>query len=650
MPQIPEDLLQRFMQTTGKSREETEKALSEFISEIITVPISKKQTPKQKSKRSSKPEYDEVNYPHFLPSDEVKKYTIRVALKGTTPTIWRKFDCPSNISLRHLTELVLRLMGWWNEHLNQIVGTHDAYYVPYYQYCRDDSWGNTFFQEEYKLSDLLNVRGKSIKWEYDFGDSWEHEIRLSSIEEYKEDELHEIIFKSGKGACPPEDCGGVWGYQALLDILEKRRSRKRLTSDEKERLEWAGWNKDYDPEYFDKYECIDICDSFTDDESAEEIMDASNGARLISHDLDSMAKEELAKWSPLYDDIISLSFKIRESELWEDLDDSDVFAIRMQDGSEIYIATMGYGGETFDVQLYDGADSFQTYIFMAKSVQVQCPSFELMELHYWADYMSVIFDDPEDGMMRPERYRQIELWAEAHDQKIEGSHGYPFPQIFRPHCVPTRLPSDDTQLARIKEALEAIVWFSQQIMDTDDLTKFGFKTTRVYATEKGGKEVPLVVKTAEGYKVERTKLPGLTDNFTTVTLSEDEITPLRLLQKIGTEFIRLLHFPGYIGNEAEPEKAFLALTLFSVDKNTLMTSNSDLCEISDDYERDVLLQYVNKAKSSGRIPQRIITDDSRTEALLKPLCQQLGIILDRRRNRIPQLSEVCQYMHDAMKQ
>lgn len=640
-----EDIIEQFMQATGMSRKEAEKALAKSIAEITNGPIFKSQTQAKKGNRSSKAKYDETNYPHFLPCDCPKKYTIRVALKGTDPLLWRKFECPSNISLRHLTELIIRLMGWENEHLNHIVVGQDTFYVPFYQHDPDMDWGDHRYQEEYMLSDILHEKGKTVRWEYDFGDSWNHDIRLSSINEYEADEPYDIIFKSGKGACPPEDCGGIWGYGELLELHAKRKARKRLTSEEKERLEWYGIDKDFDPEYFDEYDCEEICDYFSDNDDEGDIFVEPNSHCLIDPTLGEQAKEKLSKLTPLYDDILSLAFRIRELEPWEDLDDSDVYAIRMQDGSEIYIVTLGLGGESFDIQFYEGKESFQTYLAMLNASSL--PDFEIMEAHNWSNYKSIMFQEPDDEVMDPLEYSIIEEWAKAHNVEIRSEHGYPFPQYFRPHRCPTMWMTDP-ELLRFKEALEAVVWFSQLILDTEELTGLGFKSYRDYVTTKGGKVVPLIVKTPEGYKVERTKLPGCITAYPTVTLPKSDLQPLRFLQKSAAQFCRLVHLPGWVGSEDNKENAYLSLILLCVDKNDGQVSITEPCELSDSYELDILRQYMTKVQKDGCLPQRIITDDPRTEALLKGFCHQLNIILELKHTRIPQLTEVCQHLYDNL--
>ena len=271
MPQIPEDLIKALMDMSGQSRQEVEQILSKSIHEMTSsIPVIHPTTAAATNKvlRDGKPlDFDEFNYPHYLPAEHVMKYTIRVSLRGISPAIWRKFECPSNITLRHLTELILDLMGWAGYHLNHIYYGKDAFYEPYYQRDAEmemmSSWEH-LNQEEATIADILSEKGKTLRFEYDFGDSWEHDIRLSSIDEYAPGEPHIIVFKGGKRACPPEDCGGIWNYADLLDILAKKRARKRLTQEEKEILEWADVDKDFDPEFLDLEECEEVCEDFNE--------------------------------------------------------------------------------------------------------------------------------------------------------------------------------------------------------------------------------------------------------------------------------------------------------------------------------------------------------------------------------------------------
>lgn len=217
-------------------------------------PEGKDVQPKEVKRPQKKPVYTETRYPHFREDDPARKYTLRVTLKHIIPAIYRKFEVPSNITLRHLADLILDLMGWIGGHLNAFhIKGHD--YSPAYQREGEDSFFLPFDedrnhnQEDFTLSEVLSEKGKAIE--------------LSSVADYEDGEPRVVRFIKGERACPPEDIGGPWGYQDLLAIIEKKRARKRLTLEEKERLEWLGIDpQDLDPEEFDSEYAAEICDSF----------------------------------------------------------------------------------------------------------------------------------------------------------------------------------------------------------------------------------------------------------------------------------------------------------------------------------------------------------------------------------------------------
>ena len=226
---------------------------------------------RHKTKMSTaRKKYTEESYPHYQPAKTVKKYTLRITIKGIRPSIWRKVEVPSNITLRHLTELIIPLMGWSGYHLHQFRKGDDLY-VPAYQ--SDDNDMDGFFgcrqhaSEEFVIADILREKGKTVIFEYDFGDDWQHDVRLSSVADYAADEPHRIKFVGGKRACPPEDCGGVWGYE---ELCEEEPSMEDMSKEYREMCKMGLINPRsedpncFDPEEFDAEDAAQLCEDFNE--------------------------------------------------------------------------------------------------------------------------------------------------------------------------------------------------------------------------------------------------------------------------------------------------------------------------------------------------------------------------------------------------
>ena len=140
-------------------------------------------------------------------------------------------------------------MGWTNSHLHQFIKNGTFYTV---RMTDDDTWGemNNVDYKKIKISDLLKIEKEKITYEYDFGDGWEHDIILEKILPIDE-KIKYPICVTGKMNCPPEDCGGIWGYSDMLEIL------KQPDHEEYESfIEWLG--EEFDPEYFDKDEVNEL--------------------------------------------------------------------------------------------------------------------------------------------------------------------------------------------------------------------------------------------------------------------------------------------------------------------------------------------------------------------------------------------------------
>jgi len=172
-------------------------------------------------------------------------YQIQIALKDFKPKIWRRLLIPADTLLSDLHKIIQTSMGWTNSHLHQFIKDRTYYTVK----VKDDYTWDEMDNVDYKrmkISDLLKTEKQKIKYEYDFGDGWEHDVILEKIL-VRDEKIKYPICIAGKMSCPPEDCGGSWGYADMLEIL-----KNPAHPEYKEFVDWL--DEDFDPEYFDKEE------------------------------------------------------------------------------------------------------------------------------------------------------------------------------------------------------------------------------------------------------------------------------------------------------------------------------------------------------------------------------------------------------------
>jgi hypothetical protein len=161
-------------------------------------------------------------------------YQLKVVLLGSEPPVWRRLQVPGDAKLDWLHSALQVAMSWTNSHLHQFkVG--DACYSDTRHYVAEfDDDPEILEERTFSLRQIAPRENDTFRYEYDFGDSWEHEITVEKI-------LPNTFATSsarcldGARACPPEDCGGVPGYEALLKILKNRKHPEH-----KRMKEWLG--------------------------------------------------------------------------------------------------------------------------------------------------------------------------------------------------------------------------------------------------------------------------------------------------------------------------------------------------------------------------------------------------------------------------
>jgi hypothetical protein len=143
-------------------------------------------------------------------------YQLKITLKWSRPAIWRRVIVPADLRLDRLHWVIQIAMGWTNSHLHQFVLGRDFYGEP--DPGGDGFETETLNEKRYSVADLAPAAKQKFIYEYDFGDGWEHEVNVDKILPSDPGFKHPVCL-AGENACPPEDCGGVGGYDNLLAAL-----------------------------------------------------------------------------------------------------------------------------------------------------------------------------------------------------------------------------------------------------------------------------------------------------------------------------------------------------------------------------------------------------------------------------------------------
>jgi len=172
-------------------------------------------------------------------------YQFKITLMDVRLSIWRRIQVPETYSFWDLHVAIQDAMHWLDYHLHEFeivnpsTGIKTSVGIP-----GDEDFGKEILPEwKQKIADYFSMENRLAKYTYDFGDNWEHIIKLEKVLP-RDKNINYPVCIGGKRASPPEDCGGVWGYEDFLKIINNPDHEEY-----EETIEWAGG--EFDPEYFD---------------------------------------------------------------------------------------------------------------------------------------------------------------------------------------------------------------------------------------------------------------------------------------------------------------------------------------------------------------------------------------------------------------
>jgi hypothetical protein len=140
---------------------------------------------------------------------------LKVTLRDVKTKVVRQIEVPVDLRLDRLHQVLQAALGWTDSHLHEFRAGDKAWGRP----DPDGLYEGPLPETKAKLQDLLDAGGgKTFRYIYDFGDDWDHEVRVERLGDAEPGVIYPRLLKA-EGRCPPEDVGGPWGYAEFLEAL-----------------------------------------------------------------------------------------------------------------------------------------------------------------------------------------------------------------------------------------------------------------------------------------------------------------------------------------------------------------------------------------------------------------------------------------------
>jgi len=416
------------------------------------------------------------------------RYLLRIQLKDIRPPLWREVIVPANISLAWLHEVIQAAMFWDDMHLHQFEQKGRFYGLP-----SSEDFSEMYNERKVALCDLVKKPKDWIRYEYDFGDSWEHRVELKKILEPDAEDFLRCV--KGKGGDIIEDCGGAHGYMELMKL--------------KQAVEFG--SKKVDREDYDYYELADHdfgnCDlSFANENLGEVQIDAEEGGGLhpraappianpmfgdfheddeeddfddyFNFGLESEASppEELAEesfpepYSELKPDALAefgetmrLAQKVRTAQPWKELYDSDIFAVEDPTTKELdIVSVLGGGKEVYAIHVHRPPSGLAFWKMALTGSDAMIPEV-IMKMSNMVEVEFLNKAEMEEPDLALYEYTGVATPG-------KGRHGWVRFRSYRPRCFPWF--SEAADLATLRRGMALALRYLELMQDSEEPVSF----------------------------------------------------------------------------------------------------------------------------------------------------------------------------------
>jgi hypothetical protein len=148
---------------------------------------------------------------------KVRGFQVRIDLLQVKPPIWRRLILSGDLTLDRVHAVLNEAMGWTNSHLHRFRtgnGPNSPYFITEFDLHEGDEG---VLEDGVRLDQVVAEKGDALWYDYDFGDGWEHVVKVEAV---LPEPPAEVELVTGRRACPPEDVGGPWGYEGVAKWVE----------------------------------------------------------------------------------------------------------------------------------------------------------------------------------------------------------------------------------------------------------------------------------------------------------------------------------------------------------------------------------------------------------------------------------------------
>ena len=343
----------------------------------------------------------------------------------------------------------------------------------------------------------------------------------------------------------------------------------------------------------------------------------------------------------LTDSMLDAAFRFRETEAWKMLDDSNIFAVRLSNGQNVYCSIMGNGGEHYSLGIYIGEEGFSSYLRILKSDGSMITNLRNVTK---ADCINCDFMQAKEIDNKVKKI--IRQYAESHGVNIPRKHGWVDFTRVKPYkaqwCI---TDSDDAMIA--EEALRAATFLANEFKDK------GYEEVELdpngdYPTNKGGMKIPLIVHDDNGYSIQSTQTPAFKDIEYVSPIFNNDILAHNIasMHKTGTILCRMEHIQAPIMSKDDEQPQLPGMFIMLNQSDGEMLPPCTTIDYPDDTQK-VLTELANHFCMLGIHPEQIIVSDMPTFALISDFCNKCGIKL-KKIDSMPELDYACDCMAQYM--